>query len=176
MLARSPPAKILAVERVFLGLGSNLGDREENLRAALRKIAALPGTEVVRVSAFRETPPWGVAEQPDFLNAVAEVRTELSPEALLRAAQAIERELGRTPTFRWGPRRIDIDLLLYGDRRIDLPHLKLPHPHLLDRPFVREPLEEIAPEVLEELRRASLPLRGSGSEREAGGGHDAGAG
>lgn len=145
-------------DRVFLGLGSNEGDREENLRGALNRIAGLPGTQVVRVSRFHETPPWGVTDQPAFLNAVAEVRTTLEPEALLRAVKEIERELGRVPTFRWGPRRIDVDLLLHGDRQVRTPELTLPHPFILERPFVREPLAEIAPEVLEELRRAAVSL------------------
>ena len=101
-------------ERVFLGLGSNLGNREENLRAALNRIGSLEGTTVEQVSGFRETPPWGVEDQPPFLNAVAEIRTSLEPEALLGAVKEIEAELGRTPTFRWGPRLIDIDLLVFG--------------------------------------------------------------
>src|SRR5689334_17878930 len=125
------------IERVFIGLGSNLGRREENVGAALNRIGALAGTEVVRVSRLVETAPWGVEEQPRFINAVAELRTALSPEALLDAAKAIERDLGRVPTFRWGPRLIDIDLLLYGARRMDTPELKLPHPRILERPFVR---------------------------------------
>ena len=151
--------------RVFLGLGSNLGDREENLRAALERIEGLPGTDVVRVSRFIETEPWGVEDQPPFINAALEIRTDLEPEALLDAVKGIERELGRTPTFRWGPRLIDIYLLLYGCRELQTPRLSLPHPQLLDRPFVREPLAEIAPEVVEELERAALSLRGSGPDR-----------
>lgn len=145
-------------ERVFLGLGSNLGAREENLRAALKGIAELEGTRVIRVSAFRETPPWGETNQPSFMNAVAEIRTPLEPEALLAAVKRLERELGRVPTYRWGPRLIDIDLLLYGNRTLRTPELTLPHPNILDRPFVWEPLEEIAPEVVEDLRRATVSL------------------
>ena len=138
-------------ERIFVALGSNLGEREENLRAALNRLGELPGTVVVRVSTFRETAPWGVTEQPAFLNAVAELRSTLEPEALLAAAKAIERDLGRTPTYRWGPRLIDIDLLLYGERRMQTETLTLPHPGLLERDFVREPLVEIAPEVVAAL-------------------------
>src|SRR5687768_7954533 len=96
-------------ERVFLGLGSNLGEREENIRQALNRIEALPGTRVIRSSTLHETPPWGVTDQPSFLNAAAELRTTLEPEALLDAIKAIEVEVGRTPTYRWGPRLIDID-------------------------------------------------------------------
>src|SRR5689334_21830232 len=126
-------------ERVFLGLGSNLGDREENLRAALNRIEGFEGTALVRVSSFRETPPWGVEDQPPFLNAVAEIRTSLEPDALLTAVKAIEVELGRTPTYRWGPRLIDLDLLVFGERRVTSDRLTLPHPHILERPFVWEP-------------------------------------
>jgi 2-amino-4-hydroxy-6-hydroxymethyldihydropteridine diphosphokinase len=154
------------VERVFLGLGSNLGDREENVRAALNRIARLPGTSVVRISPLVRTAPWGVEAQPEFVNAVAEIRTGLAPEALLAAVKVIERELGRVQTYRWGPRLIDIDLLIYGERRVETPALTLPHPHLLERAFVWEPLGEVAPEVLEELRRAAVSLRGAGPDRE----------
>jgi 2-amino-4-hydroxy-6-hydroxymethyldihydropteridine diphosphokinase len=145
-------------ERVFLGLGSNLGDRVAHLRAAVAAVAALGDTRVVAESSLHETAPWGYEAQPAFLNSVVEVRTALSPTALLAALKGIEQALGRTPSFRWGPRVIDIDLLLYGDRRVTLPELVLPHPHLLERPFVCAPLAEIAPEILKELRDASLPL------------------
>jgi 2-amino-4-hydroxy-6-hydroxymethyldihydropteridine diphosphokinase len=145
-------------ERIFLGLGSNLGDREQNIRSALARIAALPETRVVAVSSVLETEPWGVRDQPSFLNAAAEIRSSLPPAQLLSAIKQIESDLGRTPTFRWGPRVIDIDLLLYGERRVHEVNLRLPHPHILERPFVWEPLAEIAPEVVEELRRAAVSL------------------
>jgi 2-amino-4-hydroxy-6-hydroxymethyldihydropteridine diphosphokinase len=148
----------IETERVFLGFGSNVGDREENLRAALNRIGQLDGTAVVRASGFRETPPWGVEDQPPFLNAVVELRTGLEPEALLTAVKQIETDLGRVPTFRWGPRLIDIDLLVYGTRHYRCERLTLPHPHILQRPFVWEPLNEIAPEIVEELRRAAVSL------------------
>ena len=157
MHGKIPAADSHTPPRIFLGLGSNLGDREENLRGALVWIAALPGTEVVRVSRFRETAPWGVTEQRAFLNAVTEIRTELDPEALLRVVKAIEVEMGRVRTYRWGPRLIDIDILLYGEVRLETPELTLPHPQILERPFVREPLAEIAPEIVETLH-AALPL------------------
>ncbi len=134
-------------ERVFLGLGTNLGDRRANLERAVAGITALAGTEVVRVSSYHETVPWGVTDQPAFLNAVAEIRTELEPEALLDAVKELERDLGREPSFRWGPRLIDIDLLIYGDRHLVTDRLVLPHPRMLGRPFVMEPLREIAPEM-----------------------------
>jgi 2-amino-4-hydroxy-6-hydroxymethyldihydropteridine diphosphokinase len=157
--------RVAGAERVFIGLGSNLGPREEHLRGALERIARLPGTRVVSVSSVIETAPWGVADQPAFLNAAAELRTELEPEALLDAVKGIEAELGRAPTYRWGPRLIDVDLLLYGDRVVRTERLTLPHPYLLERPFVREPLREIAPEVVEELERAAVSLRGAGPDR-----------
>ena len=135
-------------ERVFLGLGSNLGDRESYLQAALDRISLLPGTRLVKASSVIETPPWGVTEQPSFLNLVAEIRTGLEPEELLKAVKEIEAEVGRQATYRWGPREIDIDLLLFGNRTVELPQLMLPHPRLRERAFVLEPLEEIAPDVL----------------------------
>jgi 2-amino-4-hydroxy-6-hydroxymethyldihydropteridine diphosphokinase len=153
-------------ERIFLGLGSNLGERERNIREALKRIAALRGTEVVRVSRLIETEPWGVTDQPPFINGAAEVRTSLEPLELLAAVKQIEQDLGRTDTYRWGPRVIDLDLLLFGDRVVKDDRLNLPHPHILDRPFVLEPLREIAPEVVEELRRAPVPLRGAGPDRQ----------
>jgi len=153
-------------ERVFLGLGSNLGEREEHVREALRCIAGLPGTRVVRASRLIETEPWGVTDQPPFINAVAEIRTSLEPGELLAAVKQIERELGRTDTYRWGPRLIDVDLLLYGRRVVEDGRLRLPHPHILERPFVVEPLAEIAPEVVEELRSAAVSLRSAGPDGE----------
>lgn len=149
-------------ERVFLGLGSNLGDREARVREALTQIAVLPGTRVVRVSSLRETVPWGVEEQPPFINGAAEIRTELEPLPLLDALKQVETRIGRSRTYRWGPRVIDIDVLVYGERRLETPRLTIPHPQILERPFVVQPLEEIAPEVLEELRRAAVSLRSPG--------------
>ncbi len=136
-------------ERVFIGLGTNLGaDLERNLRAALEAIRNLPETEVVRVSSFVRSAPWGVADQPRFLNAVAEIRTRLEPLPLLRALKKLETELGRVPTYRWGPRAIDFDIILYGARQIDLPELQIPHPRYEERDFVMQPLAEIAPELV----------------------------
>jgi len=123
------------VTRVFVGLGSNLGDRE----AAIRAAAALLGPH--RLSPIRETDPWGYAEQPRFLNAVAELETDLAPRELLDRLLAIERRLGRVRGGpRYGPRTIDLDLLLYGDEVIDEPGLTVPHPRLAERLFVLEPL------------------------------------
>jgi 2-amino-4-hydroxy-6-hydroxymethyldihydropteridine diphosphokinase len=128
----------------YIGLGSNLGDREENLRYALERLGA------ARVSTVRETDPVGVTEQPRFLNAVAELETDESPRQLLDRLLEIERHLGRdrTQEKRWGPRTIDLDLLLYDDEVIDEPGLTVPHPRLAERRFVLEPLHDLAPDFL----------------------------
>jgi 2-amino-4-hydroxy-6-hydroxymethyldihydropteridine diphosphokinase len=137
---------------VFLGLGSNLGDRKANLSEALRRIAASPGVTLGRVSRFRESAPWGVTDQPDFLNAVVSIETTLAPKALLSEMKAIERAMGRQPSRRWGPRLIDIDLLIYEGVRMQTPALTLPHPEIMRREFVREPLREISPELFDATR------------------------
>jgi 2-amino-4-hydroxy-6-hydroxymethyldihydropteridine diphosphokinase len=128
-----------------LGLGGNLGDRRGFVERALRALDERPGIRVTAVSALYETEPWGKTDQPRFLNAAARVATTLSPRALLDAAIAVERSLGRERGERWGPRLIDIDILLYGDRAIDEPGLTLPHPRLTERPFALAPLAEIMP-------------------------------
>jgi 2-amino-4-hydroxy-6-hydroxymethyldihydropteridine diphosphokinase len=136
-------------ERIFIGLGTNLGaDLDRNLRDAVEAVHSLPGTEVVRVSSFLSSAPWGFTAQPRFLNAVAEIRSELEPPALLQALKKLETELGRVPTHRWGPRVIDFDIILYGARVVDLPQLQIPHPHYREREFVLRPLAEIAPELV----------------------------
>ena len=135
------------VVTAFLGLGANLGDRASSLRAALRALHAPPSLEVVRASTFYETAPVGVTGQPDFLNAVAEVRTTLPPAALLARLLGVEQQLGRVRTERWGPRVIDIDILLYGDQALALPGLTVPHPRAAERSFVLQPLAEIAPDA-----------------------------
>jgi 2-amino-4-hydroxy-6-hydroxymethyldihydropteridine diphosphokinase len=128
----------------YIGLGSNLGDREGTLRDALARLAELGE---VRVSSFHETDPVGVIDQPKFVNAVVELSTQLTPRDLLDALLAIERELGRDRSReqRWGPRTLDLDLLLYGGEMIDEPGLTVPHPRLADRRFVLEPLHELVP-------------------------------
>jgi 2-amino-4-hydroxy-6-hydroxymethyldihydropteridine diphosphokinase len=131
------------VTRAYVGLGANLGDREATIRAA---IAALPG--VVGVSSLQETDPVGKTDQPKFLNGVAAVETALSARELLDVLLSVERELGRERRERWGPRTIDLDLLLYGNATIDEPGLTVPHPRLHERRFVVEPLAEIAPELV----------------------------
>ncbi|HEY8883670.1 MAG TPA: 2-amino-4-hydroxy-6-hydroxymethyldihydropteridine diphosphokinase [Chloroflexota bacterium] len=131
---------------VLVGLGSNLGDRAAALASALQLLAAAPGVEVVRLSAVYETDPWGVRDQPVFLNQVTELATTLGPVQLLLLLLTIERELGRERTIHWGPRRIDLDLLDYGGQSIDRPGLTVPHPLIPQRAFVLEPLRELRPD------------------------------
>ena len=130
----------------YIGLGANLGDREENLRAALER---LRGLGPIRVSSFRETVPVGVIDQPSFLNAAAELETDLPPRELLVRLLEIERDLGRerAEETRWGPRPIDLDLLVYGDETIDEVGLTVPHPRLAERRFALEPLHDLAPDL-----------------------------
>jgi 2-amino-4-hydroxy-6-hydroxymethyldihydropteridine diphosphokinase len=141
------------VTLAYVGLGSNLGDREALIRRAAEQIGA------VRLSTIRETEPWGYTAQGPFLNAVAEVETSLEPRPLLVHLLDVERRLGRERVGpRWGPRTIDLDLLLYGDETIDEPDLTVPHPHLLERLFVLEPLAELVP---------SRKIPGNGTVSEA---------
>ena len=130
----------------YLGLGANLGDREGNLRRALDLLDSEPSLSVVTVSSTYETKPWGLHDQPNFLNIAVEVQTSLEPAMLLDVAKGIEQEIGRRPTVRYGPRSIDIDILLYGDLVIDwsIPDLQIPHPRMHERAFVLVPLAEIA--------------------------------
>lgn len=130
----------------YIALGSNLGDKEKNLRRALLLLTQ-QGVEVVRVSSFLSTEPYGVTDQPQFLNAVACVRTSLAPLALLDVLLATELAMGRMRLRHWGERNIDLDLLLYEDVVLDTLRLRLPHPDMQNRDFVLLPLAEIAPEL-----------------------------
>ena len=144
----------------YIGLGSNIGDREDNVRQALALIERELGS--VRSSGLYETDPVGVTDQPKFVNAVAELRTETPPRELLDRLLVIERELGRDRSSerRWGPRVIDLDVLLYGDEVIDEPGLTVPHPRLAERRFALEPLHELEPGlVLPDGRRVVDLLR-----------------
>ena len=129
----------------YLGLGSNLGDREENLRKALSLLGE--SVEIIALSSVYQTEPWGYAEQPSFLNLVCGFRTSLSPPELLALVQEVERRLGRVRSIRYGPRTIDVDILLYGDRIVDTPDLQIPHPRIPERAFVLAPFAEIAPDI-----------------------------
>ena len=147
--------------RAYIGLGGNLGDRESYLRRALDFLRAEPDVDVVAVSRFRETEPVGYREQPSFLNAAVAVETVLPPRTLLDRLLAIERELGRERSGpRYGPRTIDLDLLLYGSETIDEPGLTVPHPRLAERRFALEPLAELDPDLaLPDGRRVGELLR-----------------
>ena len=133
---------------VYLGLGTNLGDREENLAQSVIALGASPEVAVLRTSRIYETAPWGLTEQPDFLNMVVEISTTLSPRQLLDRGTGLERALGREPGPRLGPRLIDVDILLYGDRVVDEPDLHIPHASLHLRAFALVPLAELAPESI----------------------------
>lgn len=128
--------------RVYLGLGSNLGDRQANLEAARRRLHA-KGVRILRESSVIETEPWGVLAQPKFLNQVVEAQWLGTPRRLLSVVKEVEREGGRKPTRRWGPRVIDVDILLFDGRRVREPGLVIPHPGIADRPFVHESLDEL---------------------------------
>ena len=129
----------------YLSLGSNVGDRLANLRQAVGLLASTPGISVETVGGLYETEPVGVKDQPWFLNTVVRVSTELSPHELLAAARAVEAAGGRTPTFRWGPREIDVDVLLYDDMHLADSTLTIPHPRMAERLFVLLPLRDVHP-------------------------------
>ena len=128
--------------RAYLGLGSNLGSRERNLSSARRRLRH-NGVRILRRSRVIETEPWGVVVQPRYLNQVLEVEWLGSARQLLRVAKAVEREGGRRKTFRWGPRVIDVDILLFGDQRVDEADLEVPHPRIAEREFVLAGLREL---------------------------------
>jgi 2-amino-4-hydroxy-6-hydroxymethyldihydropteridine diphosphokinase len=162
----------------YIGLGSNVGDRAAQLRQALEALAKLPGTTLVRESGVYEGKPWGNPDQSDFLNMAAEIRTTLAPHTLLRHLKKIERDMGREDGGEhWGPRTIDLDILLYGERVLRTASLVVPHMHMWDRRFVLEPLSELVPslvspegktvqEVLAESKMASQPLLPYGEARK----------
>jgi 2-amino-4-hydroxy-6-hydroxymethyldihydropteridine diphosphokinase len=131
---------------IYLGLGANLGDRARQLRAAQAHLSQLPGYQRMAASALYETPPWGLADQPAFLNQVLAIQTTLSPWEFLEAAQAIEATLGRTRHTHWGPRTLDIDILAWGQLQLRSQRLNLPHPFIAERAFVLRPWADIAPD------------------------------
>ncbi len=135
--------------RTYIGLGSNLGEPKDQLKKAIAALRHLPDSRLTALSRLYRSQPMGPADQPDYLNAVAMLDTRLSPEALLDALQAIESEQGRVRgPQRWGPRTLDLDLLLYGAEIIDTERLKVPHPGLPERSFVLYPLADVAPELV----------------------------
>ncbi len=134
--------------RAYVGLGANLGPREVTLLRAVDLLAAVEGVEVVAVSQLRETEPVGVVDQPVFLNGAVALDTTLTARGLLDSLLAVERELGRVREERWGPRTVDLDLLVFGDEVVDEPGLRVPHPRLGERRFALEPLVELDPELV----------------------------
>lgn len=141
-----------ATHDVYLGLGGNIGNPQAAIHSVLSMLDRRGDTEVVAVSSLYRTPPWGKVDQPDFLNAAAHIRTDLEPHALLAACLDMERSLKRVRDERWGPRSIDIDILLYDDRMVNEEGLAIPHPRMTQRAFVLEPLAELAPQRLVEGR------------------------
>ena len=169
-------ARYRPLVRAYVGLGANLGDREDTIRRAVALVDELAGVDVVSVSSLRETEPWGPVEQPRYLNGAVAVETDLPPRELLDALLEIERRLGRArdDEERWGARTIDLDLLLYADLVLDEPGLDVPHPRLHERRFALEPLAELAPDAFvpgrgtaaELLRALDTPPQGTGSRAD----------
>ena len=135
------------MERIYIGMGSNLAAPEQQLRSAIEALAQLPGTQLAGVSAFYQSDSL-LPGQPRYTNAVATIETHMAPLELLDALQAIENDQGRERLERWGPRTLDLDILLFGNQLIDEPRLKVPHYHMHARPFVLYPLAELAPASL----------------------------
>jgi len=131
----------------YIGIGSNIGDREGNLDFAIEMLKLSKDVEVTAVSSYINTAPVGYTQQPDFLNAVVELSTTLSAHKLLEVCQKVEKDLKRDRIIRWGPRTIDLDILLYGDLILNEENLTIPHPRMLEREFVLKPLNEIAPQA-----------------------------
>ena len=142
--------------KAFIGLGSNLGEREALIQSALAELGKLPDTMLVQASSLYDTEPVGEVEQPHFLNAVAQVDTDLTARQLLWNLLLIERRLGRVRTARWGPRTIDLDLLLYGDLVVDEVDLQVPHPEMTRRSFVLVPLVELDPMLVHPVSGETL--------------------
>lgn len=145
-------------QSAYVGVGSNLDEPEQQVRRALAELAGLESTRLVAQSSLYGSRPWGVTGQPDFVNAAAGLLTQLPVDSFFQALRSLERQLGRIPPpVRWGPRRIDLDLLLFDGLRLDGPQLRLPHPGVVERNFVLYPLSEVAPDLV---------VPGSGRVRE----------
>ncbi|MCX6038031.1 MAG: 2-amino-4-hydroxy-6-hydroxymethyldihydropteridine diphosphokinase, partial [Chloroflexi bacterium] len=139
---------------IYLALGTNLGDRFANLQAAITALP--PAVRVLAQSPVYETPPWGLTDQPAFLNMVLKSQTALAPVELLKHLKLLETELGRLPTVRWGPRRIDMDILFYDKLILDTPELTIPHPRLHERAFVLVPLADLEPDLVHPVLGATI--------------------
>lgn len=142
--------------KVYVGLGSNLGNKRENLVNAINRIDAHDEIHVKDKSSFYETAPVGGPPQPDYVNCVIELETEVGPQALLKEFKKIEKALGRKPGVKWGPRTVDLDILLYGDRIVNDLNLKIPHERMHERAFVLEPLCEISPDIKHPVLRVNI--------------------
>ena len=140
----------------FIGLGSNLGEREAMIRQALEEITRLPGTQLLRASSLYDTEPVGEVDQPNFLNAVAALDTSLTARQLMWNLQLIEKRLGRVRSQKWGPRTIDLDLLFFKDQQLETEFLTLPHPRMALRRFVLVPLNELAPGLVHPVLGKSI--------------------
>jgi len=139
------------MHRAYIGIGSNIGDRETNVMRAV-SLMKDKGIVILKVSSLYETAPWGIANQPDYINAAAEVETDLEPMELLKTLREIEKRMGRFfESTRWGPRIIDLDILFYDNLTLSEPELKIPHPLIGERAFVLDPLSEIAPLLVHPL-------------------------
>jgi len=139
----------------YIGIGSNLGNRQENCSRAV-EILEKRGIKVQKKSSLYETEPWGVKDQPRFINMVVQIETTLKPTDLLRVLKDIEREIGRQDSFRWGPRMIDLDILLFNALVLNEENLQIPHPYLHEREFVLRPLNEIAPDIIHPVFHVSI--------------------
>jgi 2-amino-4-hydroxy-6-hydroxymethyldihydropteridine diphosphokinase len=156
---------------VVLGLGGNVGERQAALAGAVEALRAHPAIEIIAASALYESEPWGLTDQQDFLNTAVRVATSLGPANLLAAILGIEVSLGRVRGKKWGPRTIDIDILVFGDETIDTPGLTIPHPHLTERAFALAPLVDVMPEAMIKKRPARqwlAQLESKGLKRIAG--------
>lgn len=138
----------------YLGLGSNLDQPRRQVLKAITELQQWPGITVTKHSALYQTQPVGPQDQPDFINAAVEIDTDLSPQALLVACQALEQQHGRVRQRHWGERTLDIDILLYGDVQLDTPALTIPHPRMHEREFVLRPLADIAPDLVSRMQRS----------------------
>lgn len=139
----------------YIGIGSNLGNREENCLTAIRLLAD-SGLIIKKQSSMYDTEPWGVEEQPGFINMAVAAETSLPPEKLLEVLKGIEQELGRRKSYRWGPRIVDLDILLYDDMVITTPLLQIPHPLMHQRDFVLKPMSEIAPDAVHPVIKRTI--------------------
>lgn len=142
--------------KAYIGIGSNIGDRENNLNSAIEMLKQKDGVEVTAVSSYINTVPVGYTDQPDFLNAVVEVTTTLFPQKLLEVCASIEKDLKRERIIHWGPRTIDLDILLYDDLVLNDSNLIIPHPRMHEREFVLKPLKEIAPKAFHPVLKKTI--------------------